>query len=217
MVRKTTMENPAEKLAIDRGGFVFVAGSLWLDFVNTRFIGPHGPVDRLVDFAALAKWCMESGAFERGPLANALKQMAAIVDARHVLAHAIEFRAMLHEIAARLDAGKTVPQRSLDALNRELLYRAGYNEVVRAGGGYRKRFLMQIDTPMSLFAPIAMSAADLLTSGEPQNVRKCANPGCVLFFYDTTKNHRRRWCSMKVCGNRTKAAAHYARMQSARG
>ena len=42
-------------------------------------------------------------------------------------------------------------------------------------------------------------------------VKACQNPQCVLFFYDTTKNHARRWCSMAACGNRAKVAAHYQR------
>jgi predicted RNA-binding Zn ribbon-like protein len=42
-------------------------------------------------------------------------------------------------------------------------------------------------------------------------VRRCANPACVLLFLDISKSGRRRWCDMAVCGNRAKAAAHYAR------
>jgi len=42
-------------------------------------------------------------------------------------------------------------------------------------------------------------------------VKACQNPQCVLLFYDTTKNHARRWCSMAACGNRAKVAAHYQR------
>ncbi|HNJ42487.1 MAG TPA: CGNR zinc finger domain-containing protein [Acidobacteriota bacterium] len=33
----------------------------------------------------------------------------------------------------------------------------------------------------------------------------------MIYFYDTTKNHTWRWCSMSLCGNRAKAAAHYRR------
>jgi lactoylglutathione lyase len=44
--------------------------------------------------------------------------------------------------------------------------------------------------------PVAESAADLLTVRDLSLLRKCENPACVLFFYDTTKNDARRWCSM---------------------
>ena len=204
------MDNPAHPHA-----FIFVGGSLWLDFVNTRYAARRGPVELLPDFAALSRWCLESGAFERAALSHALKQMAPITESERIVAHAHEFRAALHEIAARLAAGKPATAAALEALNRELLHRTGYHEVVREGRGYRKQLLMRIDSPAALLVPVAVSAADMLTSGEPSLVRKCANPGCVLFFHDTSRNHRRRWCSMRLCGNRTKAAAHYARTQDA--
>jgi len=42
-------------------------------------------------------------------------------------------------------------------------------------------------------------------------LRRCAREGCVLLFFDTSKNGTRRWCDMAVCGNRVKAASHYRR------
>ena len=58
---------------------------------------------------------------------------------------------------------------------------------------------------------MADSAAEFLVSGDRALVRKCKNPGCILYFYDTTRNHARAWCSMNACGNRMKVAAHYRR------
>jgi predicted RNA-binding Zn ribbon-like protein len=52
---------------------------------------------------------------------------------------------------------------------------------------------------------LAMSASDLLTSDAVHRVRACANPECRWLFLDTSKNHTRRWCDMKLCGNRMKA------------
>jgi predicted RNA-binding Zn ribbon-like protein len=37
-----------------------------------------------------------------------------------------------------------------------------------------------------------------------------------LQFYDASKNHSRRWCSMNACGNRMKAALHYRRSRKNR-
>ncbi|MFB4293526.1 CGNR zinc finger domain-containing protein [Nonomuraea sp. ATR24] len=50
------------------------------------------------------------------------------------------------------------------------------------------------------------AAADLarVLGERPERVRKCANPQCVLWFLDVSKNGSRRWCSMEVCGNRSK-------------
>jgi predicted RNA-binding Zn ribbon-like protein len=45
----------------------------------------------------------------------------------------------------------------------------------------------------------------------PDRIRRCANPTCVLYFYDTSRNGTRRWCSMEGCGSRVKMARHYQR------
>lgn len=55
-------------------------------------------------------------------------------------------------------------------------------------------------------ARLAYSAAELLAEGDFSLVRKCESPDCSLMFYDRTKSHKRRWCSMALCGNRHKVA-----------
>lgn len=52
---------------------------------------------------------------------------------------------------------------------------------------------------------LAQSAEQLLTSALLAHVRACCNPECRWLFLDTSKNHSRRWCDMKSCGNRMKA------------
>ncbi len=67
------------------------------------------------------------------------------------------------------------------------------------------------DTPAQLLVPPAEAAAQLLTSGHRELVRPCEGPTCTLWFYDRTRSHRRRWCSMATCGNRAKARNHRQR------
>ncbi|MFL5310303.1 MAG: CGNR zinc finger domain-containing protein [Myxococcales bacterium] len=64
--------------------------------------------------------------------------------------------------------------------------------------------------------PVAESAAWLLEHGDPSLVRRCENDRCVLVFYDTTKNRRRRQCTMETCGSRAKSAADYRRKRRGR-
>ncbi|XBS70014.1 CGNR zinc finger domain-containing protein [Acerihabitans sp. KWT182] len=61
-------------------------------------------------------------------------------------------------------------------------------------------------TAKQLLGPLAERAADLLANVDFELVRECENHECCLWFYDKTKSHRRRWCSMSVCGNRYKVA-----------
>jgi len=62
-----------------------------------------------------------------------------------------------------------------------------------------------------LLVPLAEAIASLLTTIDFSEVKNCEGPTCTMVFHDVSKNRKRRWCSMAVCGNRAKAAAHRAR------
>ncbi len=66
----------------------------------------------------------------------------------------------------------------------------------------------------ALLLPLAEAMGDLICQPDFEGVKICENPKCTLWFYDISKNHTRRWCSMAVCGNRAKAAAHRARKRA---
>ena len=75
-----------------------------------------------------------------------------------------------------------------------------------------------ISQPLSegLDAPwlaLARDAEDLLCSDAALRIRVCAAVGCGWAFLDTSKNGSRRWCSMKICGNREKARKFKSREQ----
>jgi predicted RNA-binding Zn ribbon-like protein len=65
-------------------------------------------------------------------------------------------------------------------------------------------------------AAVARSGAEIFAESSRANLRLCANPRCGLLFYDTSRTHRRRWCSMAVCGNRSKVAAFARKHASVR-
>ncbi len=71
--------------------------------------------------------------------------------------------------------------------------------------------------PLRLLAPLADSASEMLCEGDASRVHRCGNPKCVLYFYDTTRNRRRRFCTPEGCGNRVKAAARYRRSRTGSG
>ena len=72
----------------------------------------------------------------------------------------------------------------------------------------------RLDVLGSLLGPVAEAVAQLLAEGDFALVRQCEHPDCILWFYDRTKAHKRRWCSMALCGNRHKAAQFRKRSQS---
>lgn len=55
-----------------------------------------------------------------------------------------------------------------------------------------------------------------MEEGTWRRLKACSNGGCAWAFYDRSKNRSGRWCSMDVCGNRTKTRA-YRRRTSAQG
>jgi predicted RNA-binding Zn ribbon-like protein len=102
----------------------------------------------------------------------------------------------------------------VDALN-AFLARGHYRvQLVPAeDGGVQIERRYEPRTAEQLLMPLAESAAELLATGDFSLVRKCEHPECVLHFYDRTKSHRRRWCSMAMCGNRHKVAEFRRRQE----
>jgi predicted RNA-binding Zn ribbon-like protein len=194
--------------------FHFIADELCLDFVNTEAVEQDDRVDLLGSFDDLMAWYAEAGLIDAAQAKALTRRMHAGSGdgGARALKEARQFRAMLREMVERLSEGRTnVPQATLDHLNRSLRAREGYSEIVRTKDGYETRFRPRLDEPAHLLVAIAESAARLLSEGDLALLRKCQNPRCSLYFYDTTKNHRRRWCSMAGCGNRAKVAAFYQR------
>ena len=70
------------------------------------------------------------------------------------------------------------------------------------------------DSIGALLGPVAEAVAQLLVEGNFALVKQCEHPDCILWFYDRTKAHKRRWCSMALCGNRHKAAQFRKRSSS---
>jgi predicted RNA-binding Zn ribbon-like protein len=88
-----------------------------------------------------------------------------------------------------------------------------YSWLTKAGLTYRWVLKRERATrPDGLLWPIARSAAELLTSDRLKKVRVCEANTCAWLFLDESRNHSRRWCDMKVCGNREKARRHYQRV-----
>ncbi len=177
--------------------FQLVAGHPALDLVNTldwRF-REEGPEELLKSYADLLRFCQQSGipTAKRGRRAR---------DTR-VLKLCIELREAIAEILyARLD-GRDPLTRSLKTLERTVKA-ASIEQQLRWKHGRLEWDWNQLDAEFPLWA-LAMSASDLLGSDAVEMVRACDNPDCRWLFLDTSKNHTRRWCDMKLCGNRMKA------------
>ena len=191
--------------------FLFVGERPCVDFVNTSIVDGGTAIDLLPGFDALVDWCEQAAVVSPAEARDVRRRWSGSAEAASAHARALAFRAALRGMLERLAAGRSVPQTALDAINDALGLDVGQREVVRTRDGYETRQRRSLDTPDQLLGPIAASAARLLSGDDLSLVKACQNPQCVLLFYDTTKNHARRWCSMAACGNRAKVAAHYQR------
>ncbi|XVS60918.1 CGNR zinc finger domain-containing protein [Actinosynnema sp. CA-299493] len=65
-------------------------------------------------------------------------------------------------------------------------------------------------------ARLAIAWSELVTTGESQRLKRCADDVCGWVFWDVSRNHSRRWCKMRVCGNRAKSRRYSARQRELR-
>jgi predicted RNA-binding Zn ribbon-like protein len=70
------------------------------------------------------------------------------------------------------------------------------------------------NNPGALLLPVAQALAQLVCMEDFSQVKACEGPSCTLLFADHTRGHARRWCSMAICGNRAKQAAHRQRLKA---
>ena len=194
-----------------RRSFIKIGGDLAVDLANTS--APEeagaGRLDSwrdLVDFLELR----DAVTREEGAALRALGEREAHACAA-AFDRALELRGTVRAILEALAARRPLQAGWVAAVNQALGWGTGANRLVRQGRGWRLAFASTLTEPLRALAPIARSAADLIAQGRGALVRKCANPRCVLYFRDTSRTRRRRWCSMAVCGNRMKVAAHTRR------
>jgi predicted RNA-binding Zn ribbon-like protein len=189
---------------------MFVGNQPCLDFINTEMIIRGQRTDLLVEWRDLIVWMVRAKLMSAGGGRAAVSRLGRAGGER-LLAEAKTLRTVLREMAERVVAGRPVPQSAVETINGLLSRRPGYVQLVRANGRFERRFDSETSDAAQVLAPLAEAACELLCDGDLSLVRKCRNASCILYFYDTTKNHARQWCSMGLCGNRVKVAAHYRR------
>jgi len=185
-----------------------------LDFLNSVFTSVDAPVDLLRDGQALRDWLKASGVMASG-LAT---EIAAYIpkQLQRTAAEARGLREWFRELLLRwtVMGARGVRAADLEHLNALLAKGRLHQTVSRGPDGLVLQTARQVDSPSAVLAELAAGCADLLATHHVDQVRKCENPACSLWFADTKRGPRRRWCSMAVCGNRMKVAAHRARQRS---
>ncbi len=138
-------------------------------------------------------------------------------EAQRVLASTVELREALAAVFyGRMEGGK-VPAAQMHILEQQF-HAAAVHRRLLAGDAHLEwswsGVERQAEIPLWM---LAQAAADLLVSSDAELVKDCGDPTCRWLFLDVSKNHTRRWCDMKTCGNRMKARRHHARTQESGG
>jgi predicted RNA-binding Zn ribbon-like protein len=195
--------------------FYFIGNLPCLDFVNTEIIARGARVDLLTGFADLVLWLQAASLLTAAEARTTERRWGNTAEGKTAFKEAVSLRSALRRMAERLVARKPADRASIEQINSVLASRPTFRQLELKGNKVVSRFETLSEAALHLLVPIAESAAWLLEHGDLSLLRCCENPACILFFYDTTKNKRRRWCSMEACGSRAKAAAYYRRSRPA--
>jgi predicted RNA-binding Zn ribbon-like protein len=196
--------------------FSLIGNLLCIDFVNTEIVVHGERVDLLPGVAELLRWARVADIVDDAALRRLPAGWRSGHEASRLLQDAKALRAALRAAVEALAAGRPPAADIVPAINGALAAGASTLRLERRGAAYVTVRDVLDPSPAAVLAPIAESAAWLLEHGDRALIRRCENPLCIRFFYDTTKNRRRRWCSMDGCGSRAKAAAYYQRVKSGR-
>jgi predicted RNA-binding Zn ribbon-like protein len=167
-----------------------------LDMLNTRANIDGEPFDFWQSDADVERSLVRLGWVEEGAV-PAFEPGA-------LLATAVALREVIRDLLEQRKAGK---QGDPTALNGFLRKAVSHPQLAwPASGELQLERQRKTQTPEQFLSTIAEAAAGLLVQGDFSLIRTCEHPECVLWFYDRTKAHKRRWCSMALCGNRHKVA-----------
>lgn len=183
-----------------------------LDFVNTLATPGGVAMEWIGDGDGLLSWMRGANlitAADEKAIRAAFDPSLLDQAARDARALRKWFRNLVTDHAGRMPASAMLEaQKRLNTILREddrleLLGNAG------AGISWQTQRLWR--RPKSVLAPIATEVARLLIEEDLSLIRQCGGEDCTIVFLDRTKAHKRRWCTMAVCGNRAKVAAFRAR------
>jgi predicted RNA-binding Zn ribbon-like protein len=198
---------------------IFIADSLGLDFLNSVATPLDRPIDWLDSGDGLLKWL---GQAKLVP-ADALDALQAQVTPAELDRVADQTRALREWFRGfvRKHMGRPLTPRALQELaplNKLLERDEVFSQIARRhprdGGRFELRTLRRWQSPESLLLPIAEALAKFVCEEDLANVKACDGHSCTLIFADHTRRRARRWCSMAICGNRAKQAAHRRRLKT---
>jgi predicted RNA-binding Zn ribbon-like protein len=197
---------------------LFLADALGLDFLNTVAVPADLEVDWIADGDGLLAWLQQAQLVAPDVL-KSLRTQAKPKQLDDVAAQARRLREWFRQFV-RQHMGRPLAlkdARELEPLNRLLAHDARFGRIAVHGHGRDRGLAYETarrwQTPDALLLPIGETLATFVCEEDFSHVKACEGPACTLMFADHTRGHARRWCSMAICGNRAKQAAHRQRLK----
>jgi len=184
--------------------FDFCGNHLAIDFTNT--VGDRGGDrgEHLETFGDIVAWAEARGVVSRSTAAALRQKADADPDgANRAWRSALAFREALYNVLAAASSNRRARPADLAVVNDHVADTFKGAALAQAG----ERFSLETRAEEWLDAvlrPVTRAAVDLLTSDDVTRVGRCADEECAWLFLDTTRSRTRRWCDMRVCGNRSK-------------
>jgi len=194
-------------------GFLFVANQPVLDFLNTKPVLKDGPTELLADFHALERWLIAAGMAGSAKAKARLRSWRRSAEGAAFLKELIGFRERLREAVQRVEDGQTPSDGFLKEINARLARYPLQVALRRRDGRLAREAVFDPGKPSDFWAPLMDAAVALFSETDPSRIRQCTQ--CVVHFFDVSKKGSRRWCSMKLCGNKQKVAAYQRRRREA--
>jgi len=188
-----------------------LGGRLSVDFVNVTPANAELSWERLIGF--LESTTIVSS--ERGAQLLSLPQSDP-QSAEALLWKARRLGSALRRVFVAMLRKQKMASEWIEPVNEILRITEGHDELVGQESFWKIEFVAREGGLDWLLAAVARSGAEIIAEGARAPLRLCANPHCGLIFYDNSRTRRRRWCSMAVCGNRSKVAAFARKHVSAR-
>lgn len=202
---------------MDDGHWDFDAGQLALDFANTaEWHAAAHPLEKLHSYEDLVGWSQQAELLDGGECQRLLTRARKNPrEAAAVFKEALQLREDIYRIFSALASGKPPAQPLMARFNAMLGQLLAGARIEHTEGGFAWSWKGMEEGLDRMLGPILHSAADLLTSDDLQRIGECEDDrGCGYLFYDASRNHSRRWCSMESCGNRAKALRYYGRRKA---
>jgi predicted RNA-binding Zn ribbon-like protein len=200
---------------------LFIAGDLALDFLNSVATPVDVPVEWLDDGEGLLSWLGQAQLVSEAVLRQ-VRSQSSPGELNKVAEQARHLREWFRGFVEKHRGHPLVRDdlKKLERLNRLLERDDSFSQIGPAtskhGKAFELRAMRKWRSPEALLLPIAEALARFVCSGDFTYVKACEGSSCTLFFKDQTRSRARRWCSMAICGNRAKQAAHRRRLRATR-